>query len=77
MRVAIFRTLAGILGAAFVLVAFPISEYSQSGFWPSWVQVIAFLLLGLVFLVFALTGRTWPRSYGQKIVGVEDGPNDR
>ena len=77
MRTVLFRILAGFLGTALLLVAFPVSRYSQSGFWPRWVHVVAFLAIGVVFLTFALTGRTWPKSYGRKVFGKHDDRIDR
>jgi hypothetical protein len=77
MRSIVFRSLAGILGAAIVVVAIPASEYSPDGFWPEWLHVVSFFVIGVVFLIYAVTGRAWPRAYGEKIFRKDKDLNDR
>ena len=77
MRSVVFRLLAGIIGACIVLVAFPVSKYSDGSFWPVWLLVLSFLTLGVVFLIYAITGRAWPSSYGEDIFRNDSDLNDR
>ena len=72
MRKTIFRVLAGLLGGSFILLGVPASKYAPTGFWPQWVHVLTPLLIGAVFLIFAITGRAWPSFYGQDISKKDD-----
>lgn len=77
MRKTVFRTLAGILGAATVVLAIPVSKYSNDIFLPDWLHVLSFFIIGFVFLFYAATGRAWPRSYNDRIFKKRDDVNDR
>jgi amino acid permease len=77
VRSVIFRLLAGIIGAGIAVLAIPASKHSGGSFWPEWLHVLSFFVIGIVFLIYALTGRAWPRSYGQKISGKNEDLNDR
>jgi len=77
VRSIIFRLFAGIIGTAIVVLAIPASKYSPDGFWPEWLHVLSFFVIGIVFLIYALTGRAWPRSYGAKIFRKDDDFSDR
>ena len=63
MRTKIFRVIAGALETWAIVLAFPIAIYAPDGFWPRWILPIPFLLVGAIFLKYALTGSAWPRSY--------------
>ena len=77
MRKAVFRILAGLLGASLILLAVPASKYAPTGFWPQWIHVLTPVLVGAVFLIFAITGRAWPSFYGQDVLKRDDDANDR
>ena len=77
MRSIIFRFLAGIIGTAFVLLAIPASKHSSDGFWPEWLHTLSFFVIGIVFLIYAITNRAWPRSYGEKIFRKDNDFSDR
>ena len=77
VRSAIFRLLAGIIGTGIVVFAIPASKYSGDGFWPEWLHVLSFFVIGIVFLIYAITGRPWPRAYGEKISRKGSDLNDR
>jgi hypothetical protein len=74
-----FRLLAGLLGFGIVVALLAIPEIRQpsDGFWPNWVYVLSFLITAAVFLIYAITGRAWPRAYGQKILRKNDDFRDR
>ncbi len=77
MRSVIFRILAGIIGTGIVVLAIPASKYSGGSFWPEWLHVLSFFVIGFVFLIYAITGRAWPRFYGEKISRKDKDLNDR
>ena len=77
MRNKVFRVLAAILGLALVIVAVPISKYGPSGSWPPWILIVTFFFWGAILIIFAVTGRSWPRFYDQKVFGADDESNDR
>ncbi len=77
MRKTIFRILAGLLGAGLVLLGVPASKYAPTGFWPQWVYVITPILMGAIFIIFAITGRAWPSFYKQDVFKKDDDANDR
>ena len=56
VRHKLFRTLAALLGLAFVVLAIPIGNLDR-GFWPPWVIIISFIGTGAVFIYYAATGR--------------------
>jgi hypothetical protein len=59
------------------VLAIPVSKYFQDSFWPQWLQVVSVLVIGIVFLIYAITGRPWPRAYGEKIGRINKDLNDR
>ena len=67
MRAVIFRLLAGIIGTGIILLAVPVSKYSGDSFGPEWLHVLSFFAIGIVFLIYAITGRAWPPFYGRDI----------
>ena len=77
MRSTIFRLLAGVMGAAIVFLAIPTARHSPEGFWPEWLYILSFFVTGAIFLIYAITGRAWPRSYGDKVFRKDDDLNDR
>lgn len=77
MRSVIFRIFAGIIGTAIVILAIPASKYSGDSFWPEWLHVLSFFVIGFIFLIYAITGRAWPRSYNEKVVRKDEDLNDR
>ena len=79
MRSIIFRLLAGLvgLGIVAVLLTVPAIRHAPNGFWPDWIYLVSFIVTAAVFLIFALTGRAWPRSYGEKIFRKDNKLNDR
>jgi len=38
---------------------------------------VSVLVIGIVFLIYAITGRPWPRAYGEKIGRIDKDLNDR
>ena len=49
------------------MVAIPVSKYSHDSLWPEWLHVLSLFVIGIVFLIYAIAGRPWPRAYGEKI----------
>ena len=72
VRNRVFRVLGGLVGTGFIVVGVPAALHFKGGFWPQWVHVAAMISLGAVFLVFAITGRAWPSSYGQDVFKNDD-----
>jgi Na+/proline symporter len=79
LRSIIFRLLAGLIGFGIivVVVTVPPVRHPSDGFWPDWIYVLSFLTTAAVFLIYAITGHAWPRSYGEKIGRKSDKLNDR
>ena len=77
MRRKIFRVLSGLIGAGCIIVGIPAALHYDGGLWPQWVHVATMVFLGIVFIVFAISGRAWPSYYGQDVFDKNDDLNDR
>lgn len=64
----VLRILGGLVGTGFIIVGVPAGLHYDGMIWPRWVNIVTMVSMGIVFIVFAISGRAWPSFYGQDVV---------